>query len=219
MLDKNSTILIPDEKLMTIPIKDNGDVLVNLRNFNKEIAIEIEEVSKKMQKLKENECFVRRRVALMLDRAQADLPVGLKLKIIDGYRPLSAQKMIYRQIFDDIKNKNPGWPLEKVTEETDKWVANPKIVPFHTTGGAVDLTITDGRGKELDMGTPINSISEKSGIDSKGISEEAVRNRNILSGVMSKAGFINLPSEWWHWSYGDRYWAAVNNTHSIYGAI
>ena len=45
-----------------------------------------------------------------------------------------------------------------------------------------------------------------------------VNRRELLINIMTKVGFVNYPLEWWHWSYGDRYWAAVNKTESIYGA-
>ncbi len=218
-MNSKKTKLISDKKLIKILIKDNGEFLVNLCDFNKEIFIDIEEVSKTMQKLKKNECFLRKSVALMLNRAQNYLPHGFKFKVIDGYRPMSAQKIIYRQIFEDIENKNPDWSIEKVEKEANKWVANPKIVPFHTTGGAVDLTILDKDGRELDMGNFINTVDNKSRTDYRKISRKAKNNRAMLIGVMSKVGFVNYPLEWWHWSFGDRYWAAVNKTYSIYGAI
>lgn len=51
------------------------------------------------------------------------------------------------------------------------------------------------------------------------ISEAAQQNRNLLHEIMSNHGFINYPTEWWHFSYGDRYWAYHRNAnHAIYGS-
>ena len=129
---------------------------------------------------------------------------------------MSAQKKIYSQVFEELKSKNPDLSDKNLEKETDKFVANPKIVPFHTTGGAVDLTLADAEGNELDLGIPLNTISDKSFTNSQDISKEAKRNRNILIETMKDAGFVNYPLEFWHWSYGDRYWAAKNKTTSIY---
>ena len=207
---------ISDEEIMKIPIEDNGEELVNLREYNKDIIIDIEEESKSAQNLPDDVCFVRETMALMLSKAQSLLPTNLRLKIIDGFRPMSAQKKIYSQVFEELKSKNPDLSDKNLEKETDKFVANPKIVPFHTTGGAVDLTLADAEGNELDLGIPLNTISDKSFTNSQDISKEAKRNRNILIETMKDAGFVNYPLEFWHWSYGDRYWAAKNKTTSIY---
>lgn len=54
---------------------------------------------------------------------------------------------------------------------------------------------------------------------SKYISKEAENNRKILIKAMEKAGFINYPTEWWHWSYGDCYWAYFNKCDAIYSPV
>lgn len=211
--------LIPDKNLLKIAIKDNGEGLINLKDFSSRIVVELEEISRKEQDISRCDCFVRETVAVKLKEAASLLPMGFKFKIIDGYRPIMAQKIIYSQVFNNIQNKHSKWSLKKVESETDKWVANPKLASFHMTGGAIDLTIINKNNKELDMGNPINSISNKSKTNYLKISQTAKLNRGLLIKAMTKAGFVNLPSEWWHWSYGDRYWAAVNNTYALYGAI
>tara|TARA_Y100000310_G_C20486350_1_gene717048 strand:+ start:276 stop:929 length:654 start_codon:yes stop_codon:yes gene_type:complete len=210
---------ISDEEIMTIPIEDNGEQLVNLRDYNKDIIIDIEEESKSAQKLPEDTCFVRENVAVMISKAQSLLPPNTKLKIIDGFRPMEAQKKIYAQVFEEIKTRNQNFSDKEVEKETDKIVANPKIVPFHTTGGAVDLTLADASGNELDLGIPVNSISDKSFTDASDLSKEARKNRDLLIKTMKDAGFVNYPLEFWHWSHGDRYWAAEHKTTSIYRGL
>jgi zinc D-Ala-D-Ala dipeptidase len=81
----------------------------------------------------------------------------------------------------------------------------------HTTGGAVDLTLMDKNGEPIEMGTEVNASPLKSDYATytaaKNISKWAKKNRALLSEVMIEAGFVNYPTEWWHWSYGDKYWA------------
>ncbi|MFF7443167.1 M15 family metallopeptidase [Streptomyces sp. NPDC008122] len=55
-------------------------------------------------------------------------------------------------------------------------------------------------------------------LNAPGLSDRARRNRDLLARTMGDAGFINYPAEWWHWSYGDRYWALITKADSaIYG--
>jgi D-alanyl-D-alanine dipeptidase len=60
------------------------------------------------------------------------------------------------------------------------------------------------------MGTKYLEINDKTFTKSKKISPEENKNRRILSDAMQKAGFANYPAEWWHFSYGDRLWAAYS---------
>ena len=55
---------------------------------------------------------------------------------------------------------------------------------------------------------------------SKKISHEAQRYRKIMSQALTAVGFANYPTEYWHWSYGDRYWAHMTGqTAAIYGGV
>jgi len=48
----------------------------------------------------------------------------------------------------------------------------------------------------------------------------AVRqNRRLLCHAMHQAGFENLPSEWWHFDYGDRFWAYYRNCPAMYAGV
>ncbi len=206
-----------NDELMKIAIIDNGEKLVNLSDASDKFIIEIEETSRKLQNLPENTCYSRETVARMLVSAQGTLPNGMRFKIIDSYRPMSAQRQIWQQYFDDFKRQHSDWDDEEVAKETDRWVANPRVVPPHTTGGALDLTVADEHDNELDMGTPVNSADEKSYMLSEKVTGKAKENRNMLIKVMTDAGFVGNPREWWHWSYGDRRWAgAMKKSNALY---
>ena len=199
--------IISDFEIMKIPAKDCKEQLVSLRDYSKEIIIDIDRTSKKYEKLRKEECYVRETVAIMLSQAQSLLPEGYKLKIIDGFRSLATQKKIYNLVFKEILRKNPAWSENSIKKEVDKWVANPSTVPPHSTGGAVDVTLIDDFGNEIDMGSKVNDISPNAETISRAISKGARKNREILNAVMKEVGFINYPLEWWHWCYGDRMWA------------
>ena len=212
--------LILDEEIIKIPIKDNAEKLVNLKDFCPEIIISIDPKSRKIQQLPKDTCYIRESVTKRLCKAQRFLPKDYHLMIWEGHRPLKVQKNMYSDLYNKLKNKHPNCTKEKLKQETDKFVAPIEIVPPHSTGGAVDLTIIGPNGKQLDMGTKLDTFTKKSHTYSKEISKQTMTNRKLLIKVMTKAGFINYPIEWWHWSYGDRYWAAVlKKKYSIYNGI
>ncbi|MDR9417293.1 MAG: M15 family metallopeptidase [Gracilimonas sp.] len=116
----------------------------------------------------------------------------LRLYIYDAARPRRIQKILWEK---------SGLP----EQEKAKYVANPQSGSIHNYGFAVDLTLSDSTGKELDMGTDYDHFTEKAHIDkeenlvNKGIlTMQQVENRRILRNAMTQSGFIVLNSEWWH---------------------
>jgi D-alanyl-D-alanine dipeptidase len=82
----------------------------------------------------------------------------------------------------------------------------------------------DARGNDLDLGTPIDATPEQSGgrcyLAAGGLSPQVRANRALLAQVLGRAGLVNYPSEWWHWSYGDRYWALLTGAPAaLYGPV
>lgn len=132
-------------------------------------------------------CFLRREPAKRLRDVQTELAkFGLGLKIFDGYRPLSVQRKMW-EVFPQ-----PGY------------VADPKKGSRHNRGAAVDVTLiqlTDGQ--ELRMPTPYDDFTERAHRDFMQLPDEVIRNRQLLEDVMTRNGFVGLPTEWWHFDYGD----------------
>ncbi|MDM4722601.1 M15 family metallopeptidase [Micromonospora sp. WMMA1363] len=155
---------------------------------------------------------VRRGLAERLLSAQRALPAGLRLLIIEGYRPYQAQLDIFTGYRDELRRRHPGWSAERLHRETTKFVSPVEVAP-HRTGGAVDLTLAGADGAELDMGTAVDATPEASHnacfTAAENIPAVARRNRRILAAALGGAGLVNYPTEWWHWSYGDRYWALL----------
>ncbi|MBU1110063.1 M15 family metallopeptidase, partial [Patescibacteria group bacterium] len=199
-------------------IKDNGEKLVNIKDCCPRVVIRLGTyIKKEGRKFCLQACLVREGVAKRINIAQGLLPKGYKLVIRCGYRPLSLQKKRYLWMYNKLKTKNPTWDMDKLSDETSKFVAHPNIVPPHSTGGAVDVSLIAPSGRQLDMGTQLGRFNERTYTNVRGISSNAKNNRRLLVKTMSKAGFVNYPTEWWHWSYGDRYWAAVQKEQfSIY---
>jgi zinc D-Ala-D-Ala dipeptidase len=213
--------LIKDELLVKIPIVDNGEKLADLKKYTSLVKFSPGKYIKKEGKESIIESrYVREDVAKKLLLAQSFLPKGFIFVIRCGYRSLAIQKRIYERMYLKVKMKHPSRGPNQIREETSKMVAPPDIVPPHSTGGAIDLSVAGTDGKLLKMGTRLGQFDKKTETDSEYISKEEKKNRLILSKAMEKAGFVNYPTEWWHWSYGDRYWAAAKKKkYSIYKGI
>lgn len=131
----------------------------------------------------------------MLEKALAELRrenPGYRLLIFDALRPRRAQRIL----FDHVR----GTPQEP-------YVADPDLGSLHNFGFAVDLTVLDASGRELDMGTPFDDFTElaqpraeekflREGL----LSPRQLENRLLLRRPMENAGFKVLPHEWWHFN-------------------
>lgn len=127
-------------------------------------------------------CFLNREAADLLRRAIAlAAQMDLRLKIFDAFRPTEA-----------------AWALWNHTPDPN-FLADPRKGSPHSRGAAVDLTLIDRDGRPLDMGTPFDTLSELSHHGSLEISVEAQRNRALLLGLMTAAGWDCYLKEWWHY--------------------
>lgn len=160
-------------------------------------------------------CYVRAEVYDRLVEAAKNLPKGYRFRIWDAWRPFALQNELYIKYREDIIKE---FHLESCSEVQQrdvirKFVSEPvadkTVPPVHTTGGAIDLTIIDEKNQELEMGTAFDEFTEKThtAFFEKETNEIVKENRRLLYWVMSQAGFTNLPSEWWHYDFGDRFWA------------
>ncbi len=204
-MTSDNVLLISDPKVLAVPIEDNGDKLISLKDI-KELWID-----NRKSKASRSFSYLRESVASRLVNVQQALPKSIHLLIIEGHRPLSLQKEYFEGYSKELQTLHPEWSTEKIYQEASKYVAPPAINPPHSTGGAIDLTLADENGEELDMGTRVNADPEESQnacfTSAENINEQSKKNRAILITAMSQSGFVNYPTEWWHWSYGDRYWA------------
>ncbi|USE34432.1 D-alanyl-D-alanine dipeptidase [Endozoicomonas sp. SCSIO W0465] len=132
---------------------------------------------------KSNLCYLHTDALTCLLKAVELLkPLNLRLKIRDAFRPLLAQKTLFKHMPDSDYVGNP---------ESD-------LCP-HCRGVAIDLTITDHFGRELEMGSMFDDFRPLAHHGNDLVSEEAQRNRLLLAGVMNIAGFKPLRTKWWHY--------------------
>ena len=130
-------------------------------------------------------CYLLEHVAHALKKVHDELKEqGMGLLVWDAYRPMEGQKALW-----------DCYPVEG-------FVAPPHKGGRHTRGTTVDLTIIDLKtGQPLFMGTGFDVFTPQAASDNTEITQEAQRNRALLKTVMEKHGFVQLPSEWWHFDY------------------
>ena len=131
-------------------------------------------------------CFLQEPAAQALKKVQEELAsLGLGLKVFDGYRPHRVQ-FIFWDLMPD-----------------PRYVADPKKGSRHNRGCAVDLTLVKLDDTELLMPTEFDDFTERAHNDYMNLPAEAIANRKLLRDIMEKHGFINIPTEWWHFDYKD----------------
>lgn len=160
---------------------------VNLKDYSKDFVYDMKYATEdnflKAKVYDCAECFLRLKTVEALIAANKDfMKKGYKIKLFDCYRPLSIQKKMWEIV------SNP------------EYVADPKKGSIHNRGGAVDISIVDTAGKEVDMGTPFDFFGIQAGHNYTKLSKKVLSNRKYLKKVMVKNGFNSFDSEWWHYN-------------------
>jgi D-alanyl-D-alanine dipeptidase len=192
--------------------------------------------------------MLRQRVLAALLRAQDELGArrpGWTLKLFDAYRPNPVQAfMVWREFrrqaelvgaslaaFDkpaDLQVRDPGLYERLASRVFEFWGIpsdDPRTPPPHSTGAAVDLSLLDADGREVDMGCPIDETTERAYPDHYAhASSPPMRgyheHRLLLDEVMRSAGFRRHGNEWWHFSLGDQMWAwTAGEPVAVYGGV
>ena len=173
-----------------------------------------------------NDCYVRSSVLGKLMIAESNLPKGLKFKVYDAYRPICVQQRLWNYYRQKIKNENPLMSDEEIDKMTAFYISKPSYdenhPSLHNTGGAIDLTLVTDNGYALNMGTLFDDFTNRAWtnhFESYADCEEVKTNRRILYNAMIEAGFTNLPSEWWHYDYGTKFWGYFKEKDALYKGI
>lgn len=132
--------------------------------------------------------YLRLGTAKKLKKAQEEfLDSGYSLKIWDAYRPPQAQFELWQE-FPDAR-----------------FLINPNIRPsLHSHGIAVDVTLVDKHGNELDMPTGFDDFTSKADRDYSDVREDQANNAQLLEMIMKENGFDSIFYEWWHFIDHDR---------------
>jgi D-alanyl-D-alanine dipeptidase len=200
------TILLSDPRVREVPVLECGEPLVRLP-----------------QELSPVRAPVREGLARRLVAADSFLPPGIRLRVVEGHRSVADQRAIIASYAATVRAARPGVAGPELERLTSRFVSPVDVAP-HVAGAAVDLTLVDVCGDELDLGTPIDATPEDSDgrcwFAADGIGGDARAHRDLLRRVLQAQGLVNYPTEWWHWSYGDRYWALLTGaSHAAYGPV
>ncbi len=153
---------------------------------------------------KNAECYLHEKALKSLELAiELARNLGLRFKIFDAFRPIEAQWILWNHI------KNPHY------------ISHPEqgSVP-HCRGVAIDLTLIDNNDQELDMGTEFDDFSDQSHHANVKISKDAQKNRLILLGIMTLAGWDFYKNEWWHYQlFNARDYTIISDKESNIGIM
>lgn len=221
-----SIIYIADPEILAIPIVECQEEMIDTKNHKKlhygpppETPLTAPHYTR-----------MRKSVFEKLCSAQKDLPSGWRFRLYEAYRSIEVQQMLFDQEYELVVKRSSTLSPAELFHETTRLVS-PVInldgsinVPPHNTGAAVDVEILDHTGNVIDMGMEAKDCMfvdpDLCMTNCTTLNATAQKNRRILFEVMHAHDFINYPTEWWHYSYGDRYWAYhKNQPHAIYGPV
>lgn len=180
-------------------LKSNDTTFVNLKDYSNDFVYDMKYATTanflKEQVYDCDICLLRAKTLKALIAANADfMKKGFKIKIFDCYRPLDIQKKMWKIV------PNPSY------------VADPKKGSIHNRGGAVDISLVDKKGKELDMGTDFDFFGKEAAHSYQNTSKKVKKNRFFLKTIMLKNGFVEFESEWWHYNLKSALEDKISNT-------
>jgi D-alanyl-D-alanine dipeptidase len=220
----SQTYIIGEKELMSIPVRECGEPLINIRRVVPSVIIRM--TPGRRQHTGADILYAREKVCAMLAEASKRLSPELRLVVLDAYRPIAYQRMRYEQVYKAEAEQHPGESEEEIRRRVFEVVfppnEDPQAPPPHATGGALDVTIETADGQALDFGSTYGIYDKaekpKHNTNSSQLSQTQRDNRILLASVMVNSGFCNYPGEWWHFMYGDREYAAYEGlTYAIYG--
>ena len=221
-----------------IPIKDNGDKLIAIPSYLNFIDPHPYYHLGAPYKDKTSIWNLREEVVERLVKVNDYLisKSSFSLLICDSWRPLEVQEFMFKRAFllecekldIDASLKNmKSYP--SILKKVENFWAYPsfdsRCPPPHSTGGALDVCLSDIEGNLVEMGSTVDQMDQTSNPDfyANINNEEAIiwnSRRNLLREIMTKFGFAQHPNEWWHFSYGDQLWAWKNKKAiALYGKI
>ena len=173
--------------LLDINKEVDSNAYVNLKNYSNDFVFDMKYATVD-NFLKEkvypcDECFLRvKTVKALLEANKAFLEKGFRIKLYDCYRPKAIQKKMWKIVPDD------------------NFVANPKKGSIHNRGGAVDISLVDSSGMEVNMGTKFDFFGEEASHNYQNLSDQILANRKFLKEIMLSHNFKSFDSEWWHYN-------------------
>lgn len=208
----------PVSELRKVRIRESGEPLVDFLQMCSELRLDPPRFNYRRETTLRQSAAERLCVANEIAMRQ-----GRRIQVIEGWRAPLIQRRMYGAVWRQFSTKYPDKSHAALTRLVNQFSApmNSRVPPPHTTGGAMDVTLTDLDGQLQNLHGPFHWQDDASfPFDAAGLSDEARRNRDLLSDAMTQAGLTNYPMEYWHWSYGDQGWAyRGGHLHALYGPI
>ena len=173
--------------LLDITKEVDSTAFVSLKNYSNDFVYDMKYATAD-NFLKEkvypcDECFLRvKTVKALLKANKSFIEKGYRIKLYDCYRPKAIQKKMWKLVPDA------------------NFVANPKKGSIHNRGGAVDISLVDTLGVEVNMGTKFDFFGEEASHNYLKFSDEIINNRKFLKEIMLQHNFKSFDSEWWHYN-------------------
>ena len=212
------------EALSHVVIKENNEPIVPLTKENLHPKIYVRLVDLCIPTDEASRAFLRYTVVQKLNKAAESLPPDYSLIIRDALRTKRMINDLYHLYIQRLKKENPELPDKEYDLRIRNLLALPDdpVPPGHMTGGAVDVVLGNADGERVDVEVPPDQIPRKLQAPTfcQGIPPELVKRRQILYEAMTKQDFNNYLMEYWHFSYGDAYWAVRRISKvAIYGIV
>ena len=218
-MEKN--VILSYEEVKNVKEGISKESMVDVRRYDDTIIAQYEKYD--MVAYTGTDILVREAVAEKLAAVNMQLTkkYRLKLKIVYGYRAPEVQSAYFKKKQDELRQVYPELASDELLSLTHNFVAVPDVAG-HATGGAVDVTLVKFDGTACDVGTRIADFSDEGRIKTfaAGLTINQRRYRQILLDEMVAAGFAPFLGEWWHFSFGDREWAAYyEKSVALYGPV
>lgn len=215
----NRHILTYDEMASAKP-GNSQEPLVSVCKYDSSIIAEHEQSD--MQVYTGESILVRDTVARKLAAANKQLQTeyNLRLRVVYGFRHPKVQEKYFRERKAALRRENPEMSEYNLIRLAHDFIAVPDVAG-HPMGAAVDLTLVDSSNNPINMGNKISDYSSPDIIKTFAkVTPEQTSYRKVLHDAMITQGFAPFYGEWWHFSYGDREWAAFyGKKAAIYGTI
>jgi len=198
--------------LEQVVLRESDEPLLHLKeHLDPRIAIDLAELPIELTKEEHSGRFyLRKGIIERLNRVQASLPDEFRLCVRDPLRTEDIVWKLHRAYVANVMKE------QDVDERTaDLYVRNilalpdDPVTPGHMTGGAIDVVLLHADGSRAQMVIDYEVIPRKKQMftDCSGLPEHVVYHRQLLKTHMEGEGFMNYFREYWHYSFGDSYWA------------
>ena len=217
--EERTRVYIAESLAVQHPVTDNQEAMVTIEE-SATLFSRPDDSSYGGKILVREQVLQRLQTAAKIIYEQSKQTYGLL--VVDGFRPYAVQQRYFKEVEEEVRARLGSAANDKdVWYETTKWVADPDGLPPHSTGGAVDCTLCTLDGTSVLMGSHWSGSDERLHPTWSSEVEVVFQERRVcLYDAMTGAGFVNLPTEWWHYSFGDQYWALVTgNDHALYGRV